>query len=191
MPRRSPAALSASIRAAGERLFRERGYSRVTVREIAAEAQVDPAVVVRRFGSKEALFLEVMQVSIEERPELDVPLRDFGRSFVASLLADERDTQAVFLALVRGGSEPAIGARLHAVHEEAFVAPLRARMTGPDADLRARLAAALVGGLLHSMWVVGDEVLLATDHEQIVERYGDALQGLLTPADRSGPPASA
>ncbi|QHF24533.1 TetR family transcriptional regulator [Rathayibacter sp. VKM Ac-2804] len=181
MPRRSPADLSAGIREAAERLFRERGYSRVTIREIAAEAQVDPAVVIRRSGSKEALFLEVMQVSIRDRPELDVPLQDFGRTFLATMLEDERDTQAVFLALVRGGSEPAIGARLRAVHEEAFVAPLRARMAGSDADLRARLAAALVGGLLHSMWVVGDEVLLATDHDRIVERYGDALQSLLTP----------
>ena len=54
-------------------------------------------------------------------------------------------------------------------------------MSGPDADLRARLAAALVGGLLYSMWVVGDDELVAADHADVVRRYGALLQELLTP----------
>jgi len=58
---------------------------------------------------------------------------------------------------------------------------LRDRLSGPDAELRARLAAALVGGLLYSLWVVGDEELLATDHHELVTRYGGLLQTLITP----------
>jgi hypothetical protein len=58
---------------------------------------------------------------------------------------------------------------------------LRARLHGDDAELRARLAAALVGGLLYSLWVVGDEQLLATDRRELVSRYGGLLQTLITP----------
>ncbi len=68
------------------------------------------------------------------------------------------------------------------MHDADFDAPLRARLDGPDADLRARLAAALAGGLLYALWIVEDEALRATDDEEIVARYGALLQGLVTPA---------
>jgi hypothetical protein len=74
-----------------------------------------------------------------------------------------------------------VGPHLRETHDAAFVAPLRSRLEGPDAELRARLAAALVGGLLYSLWVVGDEVLLAADRAEVVRRYGALLQALLTP----------
>jgi len=41
---------------AASRAFSERGYGGVTVRDIATAAGVDPALVVRYFGSKAALF---------------------------------------------------------------------------------------------------------------------------------------
>ncbi len=45
----------AIARVAG-RLFAERGFTATSVRAIAAGAGVDPALVIRHFGSKEALF---------------------------------------------------------------------------------------------------------------------------------------
>ena len=52
---------------------------------------------------------------------------------------------------------------------------------GPDADLRARLAAAVVGGLLYALWVVGDETLAAAGRRELIVRYGALLQSVLTP----------
>ena len=54
-------------------------------------------------------------------------------------------------------------------------------LEGPDAELRSRLAAALVGGLLYSLWVVGDEELIAAGRAELVRRYGALLQELITP----------
>jgi AcrR family transcriptional regulator len=171
----------ADIQAAAGELFRERGFAGTSVRDIAARAQVDPAVVIRHFGTKELLFLETMHLSIDEDPLLDVPLEQLGERFVEVLLDTDRPARGVFLALVRGSFEPEIAARLAASHDAAFVAPLRARLAGPDADLRARLAASLVGGLLYSLWVVGDEQLAAAERSDVVRRYGALLQQLLTP----------
>ncbi|MGY4100203.1 TetR/AcrR family transcriptional regulator [Nocardia sp. R16R-3T] len=43
---------------AARRLFAEVGYDRATIRAIAAEAQTDPGLVMRYFGSKDNLFAE-------------------------------------------------------------------------------------------------------------------------------------
>ncbi|WP_216364186.1 TetR family transcriptional regulator [Subtercola boreus] len=170
------------IRSAASTLFRERGYARSSVRDIAALAEADAALVIRHFGSKELLFLETMQPSLDDEPLLAVPLEQLGRRFVEVVLADADEFSDVYLALVRGSGEPSIAGRLRTVHEETFVRPLLARLPGQGGELRARLAAALIGGLLYSLWVVGDEYLLAADRHEVVERYGSLLQDILTPA---------
>ncbi|MFE9326387.1 TetR/AcrR family transcriptional regulator [Nocardia sp. NPDC052278] len=43
---------------AARRLFAEVGYDRATIRAIAAEAQTDPGLVMRYFGSKDNLFAQ-------------------------------------------------------------------------------------------------------------------------------------
>ncbi len=170
-----------AIRAAAQRLFPEKGYAGTTVRDIAAEAGCDPALVIRHFGSKETLFLEVTSVAADGQPIAQGPLETLGERFIAYVLESADLTRGTYLALLRASESEGVAPRLREMHEAAFVAPLAARLEGPDAALRARLAAALVGGLLYSMWVVGDEELLAADHSVIVRRYGALLQALITP----------
>src|SRR5665647_1890724 len=49
----------ATIRNAALRLFADRGHDAVTVREIATQAGVSPALVIHHFGSKDGLRTEV------------------------------------------------------------------------------------------------------------------------------------
>ncbi|MBC7274790.1 MAG: TetR family transcriptional regulator [Streptomyces sp.] len=182
MPRTgSGATTREAIHAAAARLFRERGFARTTVRQIAAAAATDPALVIRHFRSKELLFLETMHLTIDDEPLLDVPLERLGETLAELLVDLGGAARGIFLALVRGSNEARIEERLRATHETLFVAPLRARLTGPDADLRARLAGALAGGLLYALWVARDEGLRRTDRGELVSRYGSLLQGVLTP----------
>lgn len=171
----------AILDAASER-FLERGYSGVSVRDIAAAAGVDPALVIRHFGSKEGLFLEAMRVHPDRTIVFDGPLEHLGRRIVEAMLAPDDEVRSVFSALLRASDSDGVSSRLRQAHDETFVAPLRSRLTGPDADLRARLAASVVGGLLYSLWIVGDQALAAADHAAIVERYAPLLQELLTPS---------
>lgn len=180
MARRSGEATREEIRAAAARLFRERGFARTSVRDIAAQAVTNPALVIRHFGTKELLFLDTMQFTIDDEPLLDVPLERFGERFIELVLSED-DIRGVYLALVRGSNEARIRVRLQAVHERTFVEPVRARLSGPDADLRARMAAAVVGGLLYGLWVVEDEGLLRADRGELITRYGALLQQALTP----------
>ncbi|MFC7512355.1 hypothetical protein ACFQV4_27555 [Streptomyces thermocarboxydus] len=101
---------------------------------------------------------------------------------LAELLLDlGGSARGVFLALVHGSNEPHIHDRPRDTHEHLFVEPLRRRLTGPDADVRARMAAAVAGGLLYALWVAGDQGLLGMDRAELVSRYGALLQDVLTP----------
>ena len=168
---------------AASRLFAERGYAATSVRDIASLAGIDAALVIRHFGSKENLFLDTMTLDLEVNALLDLPIDTLGERFIDSMLTSDDRVKGVYLALLRASGTDAMDSRLREAHEESFVAPLRSRLTGPDAEIRARLAAALVGGLLYSLWAVGDEALLAADHDSVVRRYGALLQDLITPRD--------
>ena len=173
----------ASIGDAATRLFAERGYAGASVRDIASAAGVDPALVIRYFGSKEQLFLETMRLSSmhEHNPLDDGPIETLGVRFLESLLDASDVNRGAFLALLRASDDGERGSALREAHESSFVAPLLARLGGPDAELRARLAASLVGGLLYSLWVVGDDGLASADRGELVSTYGALLQRLITP----------
>ena len=182
MTSRDRESTQAAIRTVAHRLFSERGYSGTPLRDIASEAGVDPALIIRYFSSKEELFLDTMRLDDEQFAVLDGPLEELGEHFIDFVLTSEEQVRSIFLALVRASGTEGVDSRLAEAHEEYFVAPFRARLQGDDAELRARLAAALVGGLLYSLWVVGDEHLVATDHHELVRRYGGLLQQLITPS---------
>lgn len=81
---------AATILMAAERLFAERGYHAVTIREIAAEAQVPLALVGYYHGPKQSLFEAVFarwQANIDERVhELEAALAQGGRTLLRRLV---------------------------------------------------------------------------------------------------------
>jgi AcrR family transcriptional regulator len=169
-----------AIRSAAEKLFAGRGYAATSVRDIAASAGVDAALIIRHFGSKEQLFLETMRVEFDQL-DLDPPLQTLGERLIHSLLDADDHVRGAYLALVWASDAGEVSSALRTAHDDDFVAPLAARLEGEDADLRARLAAALIGGLFYALWIVRDEVLLATPHDDLAQRYGALLQRLITP----------
>src|SRR5882724_3549169 len=73
----------AAILKAAQQLFADQGYERATVREIAARAAIDPAMVIRYFGSKEALFARATAFDLR-LPDLTViAKRDIGGTLIA------------------------------------------------------------------------------------------------------------
>ena len=182
MARRPSALTREAILQAATTLFAERGYAATGVRDIAAAASTDPALVVRHFGSKELLFLDTMHLDLQEHPLFDAPLEELPQRLVEFVIDLAEPHRGVVVALVGARGEPAIATRLRESHEQAFVAPLRSRLSGPGAELRARLAAALVGGLIYGLWVIGDDQLLAAGREELVERYSALLASVLLPA---------
>lgn len=168
-----------AIRAAAARLFAEQGYTGASVRDIAAAAGVDPAVVIRHFGSKEALFLQTMSVDEGFRGIIDGPLEDLGTRLLQRLTSgDTAERARVYAALMGALDRTDVRDYLRASAERHIIGPLTTRMTGPDVRERAELVAAQVTGLLTLLWVMrdgGDRA--ATD--LLVAKYAPALQLLI------------
>lgn len=172
----------AAVHRAATDLFSRHGYTATGVRDIAARAGVDPALVIRYFGSKEKLFLDTMTMRDAFAPIADEPADRFGAALVGFLVdrvRDESGNTHVFTALLRASDLPAVRDRLRQQISEMVDRVLAPRLRGPDLALRSRLIGAQVTGLLTALCVLDDPVLTAAPREQLVEHYGRAIQELV------------
>src|SRR5690242_21500 len=84
--RRGAEATRSRILGAARRLFAAEGFERTTVRAVAAAASIDPALVLRYFGSKEQLFAAAAAFELR-LPDPAISPRDrLGATLVAHFL---------------------------------------------------------------------------------------------------------
>ncbi|WP_312168483.1 TetR family transcriptional regulator [Microbacterium sp.] len=172
-----------TIRAAAAKLFREDGFPATGVRDIAHAAEVDPATVIRYFGSKEGLFLETMELPAGIDHALAGPLDSLAADYLRFIL-DERahaDGRAILAALVRASDRAEVASALRIHTQAVFEERLLPRLSGPDALLRAHLFAAGMTGLQVALWVSEDDVLVTASTEALIAAYSPSLQLILTP----------
>jgi AcrR family transcriptional regulator len=96
---------AAAIRIAAMGLFAERGYADVTVRQIAAAAEVSPALVIHHYGSKEKLrgVLEERVAAFVESmlAELTRVQEEGGTATVAQLVSDRLEREPAMAGYMR------------------------------------------------------------------------------------------
>ncbi|MDF5752388.1 TetR family transcriptional regulator [Spongiactinospora sp. TRM90649] len=157
---------------AARRLFAELGYEQVTMRMIAASADANIALINRYFGSKRQLFAEVLAQQGRFPGVLDVDEAELPRrlaEYVAERLGSESDGP-VLATLTRSSSSPEIHELIRDRVESAILLPLQARLSGPDARLRAGVATALIMGGGSLRQIFGPDSVGRHDHEVVVAR---------------------
>ena len=96
--RRSSSGNKAVILAAARQRFAESGFERATIRAIAADANIDPSMVMRYFGSKDQLFAAAADFDLQFPDLSDVDREQLGARLVAHFLDRwERDEALVVL----------------------------------------------------------------------------------------------
>lgn len=151
------------IRAARQH-FAEHGYECTTVRAVAAEAGVNPALINRYFGGKEQLFAEAVSIDLAF-PDLqgvsrevmgEELVRHFFRRWEGDLAGD------LLRVLIRSAATNAEAAkRIRTIFAEQII-PLVESLAGPEhARERAGLIATQMLGLAYSRYVLelSDSVL--------------------------------
>ena len=155
------------------REFATRGYDATSLRLIAAEAEVDPALVIHYFGTKDNLFVAATGLP-EGLPDAiaslaGIQVTDFPAALVRAYLelVDSDDSRNAILALVRSAVSHERAAAMLREFLTAQLLPVIARLTQrDDARLRASLVAAQLIGIAVLRHVIRVEPLaMATPNE--------------------------
>jgi len=167
--RRDRAATRAALLDAARRQFAARGFDGASVRDIAGAAGVDPALIFRYFGSKQALFEECAEAAgaaDDVAPE-DLPVR-----LLRDVLgAAEQDGDHPLMALLRSSGHEQARLRLHRQMCEGFLDTFAELAVGPRAQLRAELLGALLLGISVQRSVVRTPALTAADPADVEEVF--------------------
>jgi AcrR family transcriptional regulator len=175
-----------AILAAARRQFAERGYDRTSLRAIAAEAGVDPGLVTHFFGSKQRLFVEVVEFPLDPAETLpEVFSGDpatIGRRLAELLvsLLESPDARARIIGIVRAAaSEPEAARMVRELLMREIWAPAAELLGADDAELRMNLVGSQVVGVVMARYVVGAEPLASLPAEKLVDAIGPTLQRYL------------
>jgi AcrR family transcriptional regulator len=179
--RRDAGATRAAILKAAKAQFARVGYDSATVRDIAAAAGADVALINRYFGSKEGLFTEALKASIHPDGFLALDRAAFAREVATMMAGDPRADEAkthTFQFLLRAAASPATAPLLNLAVQERYLGPIRDWVGGEDALPRARVLAATFIGLLVER-LIRDEPLKGREREVYVARVTAAIEALL------------
>ncbi|HEU5044324.1 MAG TPA: TetR family transcriptional regulator [Nocardioidaceae bacterium] len=176
-----------AIERVARRQFAELGYPGTTMRGIAQEAGVDPRLVGHFFGSKQQLFVEVVELPFD--PEtvfdrlLDPGAPDLGRrlaGFVLGLLEDPRARNTVTGVIRAAASEKPAAEMVREMITTRLLLPLARRVGGTDPELRAALLGSQIVGLAFVRHVVGVHPLAQADRDRLVAAIAPVLDHYLT-----------
>lgn len=177
-----------AIIATAQRLFGERSFDAVSLREIARQAEVDPAMVHHYFASKEALFDACVELPANPEKVLAVVTQTVPEERAEVLLRTiltlwDSPAQPAFVALLRtvvGSSSQ--GLLIRRVLFRRVIAGATAGLDGPPAEieLRGSLLASQLVGIMLLRYILKAEPLAQASHDHLVALYSPTLQGYLT-----------
>jgi AcrR family transcriptional regulator len=169
----------AAILKAAQQLFADQGYERATVRDIAARAAIDPAMVIRYFGSKEGLFAQATAFDLR-LPNLTVVAKpDIGRTLVAHFLEvwEGSLSNGSLISLLRAAASNDDAANAVRTIFGGQVVPMLAQVVPPaELPLRAGLVATQIMGLAVTRYILKVPPVVAMDRAQIVRLLGPTMQ---------------
>jgi AcrR family transcriptional regulator len=174
------------ILAAARERFAASGYDRTRIRDVAADAGVDAALVHYFFKTKDGLFAAAMELPLRPSevlaPVLEEGLDGLGERIVRRLLSvwDDPGNRAALLAIVQGASaHPGAAAALREFVRSEIIARVARTVEADRAELRANLVASQIIGLVAARYVAQVRPLAEMPADEIVPLVGPTLQRYL------------
>ena len=169
----------AAILKAAQELFAAQGYERATVRDIAARAAIDPAMVMRYFGSKEALFARATAFDLR-LPDLTAVARArIGATLVAHFLdvwEGPRSTGSLASLLRAAASNEDAAATIRTIFGGQVVPMLLQVVPPSELLMRAPLVATQILGLAFARYVIKVPPLVALSRAELIRLLGPTMQ---------------
>ncbi len=197
-----------AILAAARRRFADNGYDGATIRGIAADAGVDPALVHHFHGTKERLFAAAMELPVvpselltsvlaaEHRRLGDEFAGHLGEIVVRTVLTvwEMEDARASFLGMLRSASTNEQAARTLREFVTSTILAALSQAVGPDGGepdpvqrrYRASLAASQIVGLGFTRYVLKLGPVTSASPADLIAAIGPTIQRYLTADLTSG-----
>jgi AcrR family transcriptional regulator len=176
-----------AILESADRSFAAAGYSGASMRAIARDAGVDPALIAHFFGSKAGLFIAAVRWPVEPDEALAETLAG-GREEVGRRLAgvflrhwSGLETRSPIIALINAATvDPAAAALLRDFLMKKLMLPVLEALDADQRILRAGLVSAHLTGLGISRYVIGLLDPNEVSDEELVSAVAPTLQRYLT-----------
>jgi AcrR family transcriptional regulator len=172
----------AKILAAARDLFGERGYEGASVRDIAAAADIDPAMVIRYFGSKDGLFAQAAEIDLRLPDLAGVPHEHLGETLVRHFLdiwEAESSAKGLVILLRSAASNAYAAERSREIFVSQVLPALARARAGADASARAGRVSSQLLGLALGRYVLRLPPLTEMSQATIVQQVGRTIQGYL------------
>lgn len=177
------------LRAAQTR-FAKDGYEATSIRKVAADAGVDPALVMQFYKSKDGLFAASLVLSdeIQERiaAAFDGPEEKLGESLTLNFLTlwEESADTAALMATLRGAASNAYAAEQLAKFVQArLLSAIGPKFgEGGDSARRAGIVVSMLMGLVLTRNMVGVPLVADLSREDVAKTVGPVIQSILKQA---------
>lgn len=177
-----------AIQRAATTLFAANGFNSTSMRQIAAAAGVDPALIHHYFTSKEQLFLATVQVSVDIKAKIAEVLAEdpahFGTALVTSFVNvwDSDDGPAMVAAFRTAFADPGSSVLVRDFISTAVLGTLVGALhLAPDeAPRRAGLIASQMLGLAVGRYLLAIPPLAAMSARDVIDAIGPTIQRYLT-----------
>jgi AcrR family transcriptional regulator len=173
----------AVILAAARERFAESGYEAATIRAIAADANIDPSMVMRYFGNKDQLFAAAAEFDLRFPDLSDVPPSELGHALVAHFLERWEEDDAL-VVLLRSSTTNAEAAQRMKDIFAAQLMPAISKFVPEDAPRRAGLIATQILGMALCRFVLRLPPVVAMSPDELAEWLGPTLQRYATAQSR-------
>ena len=176
------------ILSTARRLFAAAGYDKTSVRDVAAAAGVDPAMIRHYFGSKNELFRATMGWPFEPA-EIATRITHGERSEIGERLTrvffeawEHPESRASLQAILRGAATHEESANLVRQFIQGQLYPhIATGLLGPDAELRIDLAMAQLLGIAYLRHILAVEPVASAPVEDIIKRVAPVISRHLNP----------
>jgi AcrR family transcriptional regulator len=171
---------TAILDAARER-FAADGYERATIRAIAGDASIDPALVMRYFGNKERLFAAAAKFDLRVPDLSSLPRKRLGAGLVGHFL-DRWETDDTLKALLRAAvSNKVAAARMRTIFETQLIAAMAPLFESrATAATRAGLVVSQMLGLALTRYLLRLPAVAALDRPALIKWLGPTIQRYLS-----------
>lgn len=166
-------------------LFSEHSFDKVSLRDIARQAEVSVALIVKHFQNKEHLFAETIDFATSSAALFSGPFAELGRTAVTETLtapstAHYSIARAISVANGQPGSLEAIGNRIKTDILQVLAQRIadEAPNPNPKPELRAQAVMSMLVGL-SVMRRFGDTDFDSYAFAELVSYYGAQVQDIL------------